>query len=312
MTRGDLETEYVVFVPPDYPGDMRLLTLAQSRVANRSACASRRSSILRSRTAPTRASTRLSTRSVGSTLLFQNPHNDFVRGFAFAATSLEGAGDRDHPRALLRRAGTQYPHPRDGRDRRERRRRARRRTARRRLLQARSCCRRGLRQRSRSPSARRRAGREALAAAARVGVASAEDELAATRASWAERLGKVEVRTNRPDFDRLVNTWLPYQLYASRLFGRVGSEPARRRDRLSRPVAGRAAADAPRAAADAGADRAAREPAVPRRRRAQMVASRARRRDRSRPADQGERSAPLAALRARPLRARQRRSDGAR
>ena len=63
---------------------------------------------------------------------------------------------------------------------------------------------------------------DALAAAARLGVASAEDALAATRASWAERLGKVEVRTNRPDFDRLVNTWLPYQLYASRLFGRVG------------------------------------------------------------------------------------------
>jgi cyclic beta-1,2-glucan synthetase len=63
---------------------------------------------------------------------------------------------------------------------------------------------------------------EALAAAARIGVASAQDELAATRASWAERLGKVEVRTNRPDFDRLVNTWLPYQLYASRLFGRAG------------------------------------------------------------------------------------------
>ncbi|MGB7976172.1 MAG: glycosyl transferase family 36, partial [Roseiarcus sp.] len=59
-------------------------------------------------------------------------------------------------------------------------------------------------------------------AAARIGVASAEGELAATRASWAERLGKVEVRTNRPDFDRLVNTWLPYQLYASRLFGRLG------------------------------------------------------------------------------------------
>ena len=63
---------------------------------------------------------------------------------------------------------------------------------------------------------------EALAAAARVGVANAQSELAATRASWAERLGKVEVRTNRPDFDGLVNTWLPYQLYASRLFGRLG------------------------------------------------------------------------------------------
>ncbi|HEV3142133.1 MAG TPA: NAD(P)-binding domain-containing protein, partial [Vicinamibacterales bacterium] len=42
---------------------------------------------------------------------------------------------------------------------------------------------------------------EALAAAARIGIASAQDELAATRASWSKRLGKVEVRTNRPDFD---------------------------------------------------------------------------------------------------------------
>ena len=63
---------------------------------------------------------------------------------------------------------------------------------------------------------------EALAAARRVSVAEAEADLAATRASWAARLGKVEVRTNRPDFDRLVNIWLPYQLYASRLWGRVG------------------------------------------------------------------------------------------
>jgi cyclic beta-1,2-glucan synthetase len=63
---------------------------------------------------------------------------------------------------------------------------------------------------------------EALAAAARASVAEAEADLAATRAAWAERLGKVQVRTNRPDFDRLVNTWLPYQLYASRLWGRVG------------------------------------------------------------------------------------------
>ena len=62
----------------------------------------------------------------------------------------------------------------------------------------------------------------ALEAAAQADVAKAEAQLAATRASWARRLGIVEVRTNRPDFDRLVNTWLPYQLYASRLFARVG------------------------------------------------------------------------------------------
>ena len=30
------------------------------------------------------------------------------------------------------------------------------------------------------------------------------------------------MQTNRPDFDRLVNIWLPYQTMASRLFGRVG------------------------------------------------------------------------------------------
>ena len=62
----------------------------------------------------------------------------------------------------------------------------------------------------------------ALAAGAAAKVETVERELAATRAAWAARLGKVRVTTNRPDFDRLVNTWLPYQLYASRLFGRVG------------------------------------------------------------------------------------------
>ena len=52
---------------------------------------------------------------------------------------------------------------------------------------------------------------EALLAASRATVAQAEADLAGTRAAWADRLGKVEVHTNRPDFDRLVNTWLPYQ-----------------------------------------------------------------------------------------------------
>ena len=133
MTRGDLETEYVVFAPPNYPGDMRLLTL-RNRGSKQKRLRVAPFFDLALDDSPNASIDKIFDETVGSTLLFNNPQNDFVRGFAFAATSLEGAGDRDHPRAILRRAGTEYPHPRDGRDRRKRRRRARRRTARGRVL----------------------------------------------------------------------------------------------------------------------------------------------------------------------------------
>jgi cyclic beta-1,2-glucan synthetase len=50
--------------------------------------------------------------------------------------------------------------------------------------------------------------------------------LAATKAYWQETLGLLRIETNRPDFDRLVNDWLPYQLLTARLWGRTG--PAQR------------------------------------------------------------------------------------
>jgi len=50
--------------------------------------------------------------------------------------------------------------------------------------------------------------------------------LAETRADWTQRTSVLRVKTNRPEFDRLVNDWLPYQLLASRLWGRTG--PAQR------------------------------------------------------------------------------------
>ena len=46
--------------------------------------------------------------------------------------------------------------------------------------------------------------------------------LAETRRFWRERLGRLRVETNRPAFDRLVNDWLPYQLAVARLWGRTG------------------------------------------------------------------------------------------
>ncbi len=218
--RGDLEMEYVVFVPPDYPGDMRLLTL-RNRGTNPKRLRIAPFFDLSLEDSPNASVDKIHDERVGSTLVFHNPRNDFVRGFAFAATSLKGPTTETIRARFFGGPGRNILTPAmvetgasDGAARDDGRRVA-------------TFCGEivlppggeakiaiGFGQAPSRP--------EALVAAARVGVASAEDELAATRASWAERLSKVEVRTNRPDFDRLVNTWLPYQLYASRLFGRVG------------------------------------------------------------------------------------------
>ena len=309
-TRGDLETEYVVFVPPNYPGDMRLLTL-RNRGANPKRLRVTPFFELALDDSPNASIDKIIDETVGSTLLFSNPQNDFVRGFAFAATSLEGPttetirarffggpGRNILTPAMVETGVGDGSAPDDGR------------------RVAAFCTEILLPPGGETKIAvafgQAPSREEALAAAARVGVTTAEDELAATRASWAKRLGKVEVQTNRPDFDRLVNTWLPYQLYASRLFGRVGPNQLGGAHRLSRSTAGRAAPDDSRTSSHPGADRVARDPTIPRGRRAQVVASCARRRHGSWSADQGERPPPLASIRPGPLRARERRSNRAR
>lgn len=66
---------------------------------------------------------------------------------------------------------------------------------------------------------------EALAlAAATSSVAAAQAGFAAIEADWRRRLGALRVETERPDFDRLVNVWLPYQLVTARLWARCGPE----------------------------------------------------------------------------------------
>jgi len=219
-TRGDLTIGHVVFVPPDYPGDMRLLTLR-----NRGASPKRLRVApffdLALEDSPNASVDKIRDETVGSMLLFQNANNDFERGFAFAATSLRdpatetirarffgGPGRNILTPAMVETGSSDGSAPDDGR-------------------RVAAFCGEitlppGCEAKIAIAFGQAPSRGEALAAAARVGVAEAESELAATRASWAERLGRVEVRTNRPDFDRLVNTWLPYQLYASRLFGRLG------------------------------------------------------------------------------------------
>jgi cyclic beta-1,2-glucan synthetase len=41
---------------------------------------------------------------------------------------------------------------------------------------------------------------------------------------WARQLEVLRVETDRPDFDRLVNTWLPYQVLTARLWARTGAQ----------------------------------------------------------------------------------------
>ncbi len=217
---GDLTLEYAVFVPPDRPCDVRVLALRNGgarpkrlRVAPFFDLALEES--------PNESVDKIRDETVGSTLVFQNPRNDFERGFAFAATSLAapatetirarffgGPGRDIHSPAMVETGAADGAARDDGR------------------RVAAFCGEVTLAPGGEAKivilfgQAPTRA--EALAVAARASVAEAEADLAATRSAWTGRLGKVEVRTNRPDFDRLVNTWLPYQLYASRLWGRVG------------------------------------------------------------------------------------------
>ena len=212
--------EYVVFVPPDLPCDVRVL-----RLANHGSSTKRLRIVpffdLALEESPNESVGKIRDETVGSTLVFHNPRNDFERGFAFAATSMEttatetirtrffGGPGRDIHSPAMVETGFSDGAARDD-DRRV----------------AAFCGEISIPPGGEAKIAivfgEARSRAEALSVAPRTSVADAEARLAATRASWAERLGKVELRTNRPDFDRLVNTWLPYQLYASRLWGRLG------------------------------------------------------------------------------------------
>jgi cyclic beta-1,2-glucan synthetase len=219
-TRGDLAMDYDVFVPPDFPGDMRLL-----RLENRGAKA------LRLRIAPffdialgespNDSAGKLKAEAVGATLLFENPRNDFQRGVAFAATSLPhartetnrarffgGGGRAIHTPALVETRASDGSQRDDGR-----------RVA---AFVEEIELAPGAEMKIAIVLGQAKTRALALAAAAAASVERVEAALAATRAAWAARLGKVNVTTNRPDLDRLVNAWLPYQLYVSRLFGRIG------------------------------------------------------------------------------------------
>ena len=221
--RGDTELSLAVFVLPDAPADLRVLT-----IRNRAA-ASRRFRVVIYLEMALDESTEDSAGRLAAardpatgTLLFTNPRNDFHRGWAFAATSLAspatetvrtrffGGAGRDRANPFMVEHGIPDPSGEDD----------------------------GRRVAAFAATVEVPAGgevevvvalgqadtrAEALATAAALrDPAAARAALTATRAWWAERLNGVRVETNDPAFDRLVNHWLPYQVLAARLWGRSG------------------------------------------------------------------------------------------
>ena len=219
---GDTEIELAIGTVPDAPADLRLLTIrnhgpeaAHFRVATYLDMALDES--------PADSQGRLRTQSRdGNVLLFENPQNNFHGGFAFAATSLDcdavetvrarvigdPCRDLDHPVIVM--SGEADPTQRDD----------------------------GRRVAAFAGEVDVPAGGEAHVSLVLGQVDDVEQAVAlarrlrrpevaratidATERWWHRRLSAVEIETDDPGFDRLVNHWLPYQLLASRLWGRVG------------------------------------------------------------------------------------------
>ena len=221
--RDPVELELTAFIPPDQPAEIRLLTVRNLAAASK-----------RFRVVPyyELALAELAQDSVGrlqvrtdtgrGAYYFANPANDFKHGWAFVATTLRvlhqehvrdrfvGGPNRDLSRPYLVEHGVGDAAAGDA----------------------------GRRIASFVGEIEVPAGGEAQVAVVLGQVAElhqaeamaeryaslevALNALADTKRYWAETLGDLRIETNQPAFDRLVNDWLPYQLFTARLWGRCG------------------------------------------------------------------------------------------
>ncbi|MGJ0393399.1 MAG: GH36-type glycosyl hydrolase domain-containing protein [Methylocystis sp.] len=225
--RDHLELEMTVFVSPTEPIEFRLLRIRNKADHER---------LLQIVPAMEVILAEISTESLGDveavidddvhSIYFRNPKNNFVKGWAFVTTSIPAEFAETSRRRFLGHESrnpylpymVEHGHPDAGAPAHERKVAAF------------------------SGAIDVKAGEEAVIVVALGQTTTMEEakrlahlardpayaaaQLEASDAAWSERLSVLRIKTNRPDVDRLVNDWLPYQLLASRLWGRTG--PAQR------------------------------------------------------------------------------------
>jgi cyclic beta-1,2-glucan synthetase len=217
------EIELTIAVLPDANAELRCLTLRnRSQIAKRFRIVPYFEMALAE--SPSESLNQIETAqdTATNTLLFHNRHNDFVRGWAFAATSLDGAVTETVRARFFGAKGRDFLDP--------------------------------LMVETGSPDASLRDDGRRVAAFSGVievpaqGVAeivvvlgqmetreqateaaaflsdpkAAREAVQVSRDFWDDYGSAIKIETNQPAFDRLVNHWLPYQVLVARLWGRTG------------------------------------------------------------------------------------------
>ena len=226
-TRPDLDLEMTVFAPPGRACETKILRIVNKTASDRIFNVVPIAEIALDETmVESQGSIQIRADDNGAALYFRNPKNHFAKGWAFASTSLAAEfAESSRERAVGRdRSGSVVPymvehsHPELANQPRQR-------------TVAAFCGPVEVKAGGEAKivfSLGQTGGLEEAAHFAEVarGVGWAERMLIETKNFWTDTLGVLRIETNKPEFDRLVNDWLPYQLLASRLWGRTG--PAQR------------------------------------------------------------------------------------
>lgn len=221
--KGPLELELVLFVPPDAPVQVQWLRLRNSsQSARRLRLVTFAQMVLAGIPGASRGHLKLGHNTHLKALLFENPDNEFWGGTAFVASSLPsvvmetglhrfiGGTDRDLSRPAMLEHGRGDPaQPEDG-------------FACAAFAATLSVPAGGERQLSLVLGQVARVDQTGLFIRRFTDLGLVAQSFEQTRAWWSKTLSVLTIETDAPDFDRLVNTWLPYQILVARLWGRAG------------------------------------------------------------------------------------------